>query len=226
MDRRGIHRAVEEGRYEEALGVCFEATVTEIQRAHIRRLSKHSACVQTRELINFAKVRLTGETRIEKGRRLVRIGQKDLAVRFLTEALRNGDGEADDYLLTGQTLEQLSRLEQALDYYEKATRLRGEAGDFLWLGMALEHMSRFRAAEAAYRQAVEVRGEAVDYLAKGRLLLKKGRLEESRTCLEIAFKLGEKESALELLQQLRAFESKARIKRVIQSISQMLGGKG
>ncbi len=215
---------MEEGRYEEALGITFDATVTETQRAHIRRLSKHRGCPETRELINFAKGRLTGETLLEKGRRMVRIGHKELAVRLLIDALRES-GEADDYLLTGQTLEQLSRLEQALDYYEKATRIRGEAGDFLWLGMALEHLSRFRAAEAAYRQAVEVRGDAVDYLAKGRLLLKKGRLGESKTCLEIAFKLGETESALELLQQLKAHESKARIKKVLQAISQLFNGK-
>ena len=90
---------------------------------------------------------------------------------------------------------------------------------------ALEHLARYDAAESAYRKAVEARGDAVDYLAKGRLLLKRSRFEESKNCLEIAFKLGERVTSLELLKQLKAQQNAGRLKKVLTTISQFLNGK-
>ena len=224
MDRLRIKEAVESGRYEETLKVAFDAPRDEIQKAHIRALAKHRNCTVTRELINHAKSRLTCETDLEKGRRLILIGMKELALKYLTRALEE-DGDADDCILAGQTLEQLSRVEQALAYFEKAVTLRGYATDYLWLGMALERLVRYDEAVDAYTQAVDGRGRADDYLAKGRLLLRLKRFDEAKPCLEKAFDLGEKITSLQLLQQLKTYQGRARIKKVITAISGFLNGK-
>ena len=74
MERLRIREAVESGRYEETLKVAFHAPRAEIHQAHIRALAKHRNCTVTRELINHAKSRLTCETDLAKGRRLILIG--------------------------------------------------------------------------------------------------------------------------------------------------------
>jgi tetratricopeptide (TPR) repeat protein len=224
LDRLGIKSCVTAGCYEAALGVDFDAKPAEIHRAHIRLMAVHRDALETRELINLAKIRLIRETPIEKGRRWIRIGQKERALDVMTCALEN-DGEADDYLLTGQILEQLWRIEAALPYFEKAVAIRGDAGDRLWLGMALENLNQWDEALSQYKKAVRMRGSAEDYLAKGRLLKQMGHLNQAKACLEQAYKLGDRITSLLLLQEINGQESRARFKKVVTAISGFLSVK-
>ena len=224
MDRRGIAECVGAGRFEEALGLDFDATKAAVHRAHIRTLALHRDDPETRERINLAKTRLIHETAIEKGRRWIRIGQKERALDVMQAVLENG-GEADDYLLCGQVLEQFWRIEAALPYFEKAVALRGNAGDRLWLGMALENLNRKEAALAEYEQAVRLRGSAEDYLAKGRLLKQMGAFEKARAALEQAYQRGERITSLLLLQEMNGDMSRARLRKVVTAISGFLSAR-
>jgi tetratricopeptide (TPR) repeat protein len=224
VDRLGIRDCVNAGRYEEALQAPFNAAAAELHRAHIRALALHRNAPDIRELINLAKTRLSSETPLEKGRRWIRIGLKEQALDVMTAALET-PGEPDDYLLTGQLLEQLWRIEAALAYFEKAVALRGNAGDRLWLGMALEHLNRLDEAKSQYTKAIEMRGFAEDFLARGRLFKKLGDRDKARADLETAYKLGERVTSLLLLQELQIEEGRARLKKVVAAISGFLSVK-
>lgn len=224
MDSFGIFECVRTGRYEAALGVEFDASRTAIHRAHIKALALHRNNPEIREQINRAKIALTHETPIEKGRRWVRIGEKERALEVMVAVLEDG-GETDDFLLVGQILEQFYRIEAALTYFEKAVAQRGDAEDRLWLGMALENLNRPDEALRQYRKAVRLRGSAEDYLAKGRLLKKMGETVKAKVALEQAYQLGEKVASLLLLQEITAAEGRARFKKVVTAISGFLSAK-
>ena len=224
MDALGIRDCVNAGRYEEALRVGFEAPAAEIHRAHIRALAAHRQSAETRELINRAKTRLASETDLERGRRWIRIGQKERALTIMEEVLKT-QGEPDDFLLTGQILEQLWRIEAALPYFERAVEMRGSAGDRLWLGMALEHLERSDDAMAQYTRAVELRGFPEDFLARGRLRRKIGETAKAKVDLEEAYKRGERITSVMLLQEIQAAESRARFRKVVTAISGFLSAK-
>lgn len=224
MDTLGIRDCVNTGRYEEALQVGFDATAADVHRAHIRALAIHRHSAETRELINRAKTRLASETDLEKGRRWIRIGQKERALAVMEAALET-EGEPDDFLLTGQILEQLWRIDAALPYFERAVEMRGSAGDRLWLGMALEHLERPDDALTQYTRAVEMRGFPEDYLARGRLRKKRGDLKKAKSDLEEAYKRGERVTSVMLLQQIQVAGSRARLKKVVTAISGFLSVK-
>lgn len=202
----------------------FDASAVEIHRAHIRALAIHRYSAETRELINRAKTRLASETDLEKGRRWIRIGQKERAL-VVMEAVLETQGEPDDFLLTGQILEQLWRIEAALPYFERAVEMRGSADDRLWLGMALEHLKRLDDALAQYTRAVEMRGFPEDYLARGRLRKKMGDLEKAKSDIEDAYRRGERITSVMLLQEIQAAASRAKLKKVVTAISSFLSVK-
>lgn len=221
MDKLRIKKCVEEGRYEEALQVSMDSIPSEINRAHIRMLAKYRDDVQIRELINQAKGRIVNETALEKGRRYSRIGFKEQAVALLTQSLPNS-GDADDYLLTGQLMEQLRSDERALEFFEAAVRLRGEAKDRLWLGTVLERLSRPEEALDQYKEAVRQRGDADDYLAVGGLLFSLSRFDEAQKALQKARALGDCSTAVQLLQNIKAVRGRARIKKLFAPIAELL----
>jgi tetratricopeptide (TPR) repeat protein len=208
------------GRYEEALSVTIHSSRGEVNRAHIKLLSRYRDCKETRELLNLAKSRITSETKVERGRRLIRIGMKEEALACLVPALEDG-GEPDDYLVVGQTLEQAWRLEAALPYFERVVALRGNAYDHLWLGTVLERLDRHDEAVEQYEHAVARGGSADDHRALGSLLLKTRRLDEAEAHLLKAVELGDDLSSPQLLQILKAERGKARLRRIFSSIGQI-----
>jgi len=213
-----LKECIESGRYEEAFNVSFESFRQEINKAHIRLLSRYRSSSETRELLNFAKSKITNESKLEKGRRLIRIGQKEKALEYLTSALKV-TGEPDDYLLLGQALEQTWRIEASLPYFERAVELRGNASDQLWLGTTLERLDRYDEALKCFSTAIKLRGEADDYRAKGSVLLKMKKIKEAKKCLEKAVSLGDKLSSVHLLQKIKIKNNKEKVKKVIDSIS-------
>ncbi len=224
MERLRIKKCVEEGRYEEALQVSIDCTPSVLHRAHIRLLAKHRDSAATREMINRAKGRITAETPLEKGRRFSRIGLKEEAVALLTEALKTG-GEADDFLLVGQLLEQLWRVDAALAFFETAVRLRGDAADRLWLGTTLERLSRFDEALVVYKDVATARGAAEDFAAWGSLLYRMGQLDEAEPVLRKAYSLGDRGTSLLLLQGIKAAKGRAGIRKLLSGIASLLLGK-
>jgi tetratricopeptide (TPR) repeat protein len=220
-ERLRIRDHVQSGRYEEALSVSVHASRAEVNRAHIRLLSRHRDCVDTRELLNHAKSRIAGESDIEKGRRFIRIGLKEEALALLMPALEDG-GDPDDYLVVGQTLEQAWRLEAALPFFEKAAELRGNAYDHLWHGTVLERLERYNDAIREYERAVALRGSADDHRSLGGVLLKNRRLEEAGVHLIKAVELGDDLTSPQLLQVLKAHKNKAKLKRLFQVIGALL----
>jgi tetratricopeptide (TPR) repeat protein len=224
VDTLGIKDCVNAGRYEEALQVGFDAPAAEIHRAHIRALATHRSSPDIRELINLAKTRLASETLLEKGRRWIRIGEKERALEVMVAGLKT-QGEPDDFLLAGQILEQMWRIEAALPYFEKAVEMRGDAGDRLWLGMAFEHLERLDDALEQYTHAVNLRGFAEDFLAKGRLHKKMGAIDKAKSDLQAAYQLGERITSLLLLQEIQTSESRAKFRKVVTVISSFLSAK-
>lgn len=215
---------VEEGRYEEALQISTQWKIADVNRAHIKLLAKYRSCSHTRELINQAKGRIVCETTLEKGRRFSRIGQKEQAVSLLIDALRDG-GEADDFLLVGQLLEQLWRIDSALEFFEAAVRVRGDAGDHLWLGTALERLSRYEEALVQYKEAALLRGAPEDFLARGSLLYRLKRLDEAEKYLLKSHALGERSTSIQLLQAIKADRGRARIRKLLSSVASIFNGK-
>ncbi len=214
-----IRDCVLSGRYEEALSVTIHSGRAAVNRAHIRMLSRYRGCAETRELLNLAKSRITSETAVERGRRLIRIGQKEEALACLIPALEaRENGDPDDYLVVGQTLEQDWRLDAALPYFERVVALRGNAYDRLWLGTVLERLDRHDDAIAQYEKAVELGGSADDYRALGSALLKKRRLDEAEAHLLRAVELGDDLSSPHLLQILKAERNRAKMRRFLERL--------
>ncbi len=209
-----IRECVRACRYEEALSISLESSRSEINRAHIRLLSRYRECPGIRELLNHAKSRVTKESDLAKGRRLTRIGRKAEALKYLAKALAKG-GDADDCLLAGQTFAQEWRLREALDYFERATGLRGDATDYLWLGTTLEQLGRHEQALAAFERAVKLRGEVDDYRSVGNLLLKMQRFVDAREYLEKAVSLGNDTASRISMQALKARRLRMRFRYVL-----------
>ncbi len=218
---RRIRECVDAGRYEEALSVSFDSSRAEINRAHIRLLSRYRRYPSIRELLNQAKSRIAAETAFQKGCRLNRLGRKEEALRYLTQPLAREDNP-DDLLMVGQTLAQTWRVGEALPYFEKCVRLRGEATDYLWLGTTLEQLGRNDEALNAYRCAIDLRGCAADYQFAGSLLLKTGAPSEALGYLTAAVRLDDEPISRQLVQECKTKRLRQRLSVFLQAIWGML----
>ncbi len=215
-DKR-IRDCVRAGRYEDALSVGLRSSRSEINRAHIKLLFRFRDRSKTREWINKAKSRITGESGLQKGRRLTRIGRKEEAIEFLEAALSNG-GSADDFILIGQTLEQTWRTMAALKYFERAVELRGDATDHLWLGSAFEQLDRHAEAVDIFGKAVALRGSADDHLSLGSVLMKMKRFDDAQAHLEKALALGDDIMSQRLLKTLMTHKKRQRLGKLKASL--------
>ncbi len=141
-------------RYEEALGIGYDAHNGVIREAHISLVTEYDDNSDVINALNEAKDTVINETLGDKGIRLSGLGLKNESLPFLKKAL---DKEPQDSLLCnwlGSTLCQLYRYAESLPYLEKALEL--EPDDILnnyWYGTALRNLNRTR--------------EAIPYLKRG-----------------------------------------------------------
>ncbi|MFH1436532.1 MAG: tetratricopeptide repeat protein [Pseudomonadota bacterium] len=110
------------GHYEAVLGVAHDASSKAIHRAHIMLLHRFRAFPDVVLCINNAKAAITGESYIEKGRRLSRIGKMEEALPYIRMAVER-QGKAADYRWLGNTLSRLKRYEEALPCFKKALEI-------------------------------------------------------------------------------------------------------
>ncbi len=214
---RRIRECVDAGRYEEALSVSFDSSRTEINRAHIRLLSRYRGYPSIRELLNQAKSRIATETTFQKGCRLNRLGRKEEALRYLTKPFTRNNNP-DDLLMVGQILAQTWRVDEALPYFDQCVRLRGEAADYLWLGTTLEQLGRHEEAFSAFKSAIDLRGCATDYQFAGSLLLKKGATSEALRYLTAAAKLDDDPISRQLVQECKTKRLRQRLSVFLHAI--------
>jgi tetratricopeptide (TPR) repeat protein len=177
------------GRYEDALGVPLSAPTEAINRAHVRLLYRHRDNPAVREALNRAKGTLFREGRLDKARRLLRIGRTEEALACLHRQSHEV-ADPEELHLIGYTLFQLGRYQEAYEYLERAAELRRGATDLLWLGNACERLERWEAALASYRHAVELRGSAIECHLLGNMLLKLERYDEALPAFDRAINLG------------------------------------
>ena len=110
------------GHYEAVLGVAHDAPSEAIHRAHITLLHRFRAFLDVIHVVNNAKAAITGESYIEKGRRLSRIGKMEEALPYIRMAVER-QGKSADYRWLGNTLSRLRRHEEALPCFQKALEL-------------------------------------------------------------------------------------------------------
>jgi tetratricopeptide (TPR) repeat protein len=213
---RTILDSVSGGRYEDALGVPVGADPPAINRAHVMLLHRHRQHPEVREALNRAKGVLGRETRVERARRLLRIGHTEEALAALREGNDDPD-DAEETHLIGYTLYQLGRYEEAVGYLEHAAELRRGATDLLWLGNTFERLERWESAAASYEYAVRLRGSAIECHLLGNVLIKLERYDEALPAFERAISLGMLDE--ELLEKRRAVlrrRGRTRLKGTIQ----------
>lgn len=219
---RTILDSVSGGRYEDALGVPVGASPPEINRAHVLLLHRHRDNPAVREALNRAKGVLGRETRIERARRLLRIGHTEEALAALRPE-NEEPGDAEQIHLIGYALYQLGRYGEAVGYLERAAELRRGATDLLWLGNAFERLERWESAAASYEYAVQLRGSAIECHLLGNALVKLERFDEALPAFERAISLGMLDD--ELLEKRRAVlrrRGRTRLKGKLQgAISQL-----
>jgi len=186
---RSILDSIAGGRYEEALGLPVGAAPSDVNRAHVMLLYRHKGEPAVREALNRAKGVLGREGRVERARRLLRIGCTEEALAALR---RDNPDPADpeEIHLIGYALYQLGRYAEAVPYLECAAELRRGATDLLWLGNALERLERWESAAASYERAVRLRGSAIECHLLGNALIKLERYDEALPAFERAISLG------------------------------------
>lgn len=132
---------VNDGRYEEALGVSFDAKPREIDDASIRLSRRYCQDAKVRQAINKASTQLKtertnphrhGERCRAVGIKLSESGKKGDSLPYLQKAV-DLLGEGFDYHWLGSTLAQTGRLREAIAHLEKAVQLRGDLIDHKWL---------------------------------------------------------------------------------------------
>jgi len=107
------------GHFEAVLGVAHDAPSEAIHRAHIMLIHRFRAFPDVIRCVNNAKAAITGESYIEKGRRLSRTGKMKEALPYIRMAVER-QGKAADYRWLGNTLSRLKRYEEALPCFKKA----------------------------------------------------------------------------------------------------------
>lgn len=166
------------GQYEEALGIPVDATIAQINRAHIRQLHRYNRHNEVKEALNRAKGNLTGEDPSTKARRLLAISQPENALGVLRANL-NGNSSGHEYHLIGYTLYQLNRYEEAKGYMETAASIRSTPFDFIWLGNTLERLRDFKNALVQYHNAIDQRGGEIEYRLAGNMYLETNDLDNA-----------------------------------------------
>ena len=176
------------GRYEDVLGVGYDATREQINRAHVRALFRFRGNTVAEEALNRAKGLLAEERTLDKARRLLRIERREEALEHLGRLLEDSrrppsrEDRAEAHHLAGWTLFRLERCAEALPHLERAAALRGLAADEVWLGNALEHLGLIERALDCYRRAVESRGHPAERRLLCKALLALDRWEEALSC--------------------------------------------
>lgn len=148
-------------RYEQALGVPFDASRAVVNRSHVRLLFAFRDHPAVREALNRAKSVLASERGPEKGRRLARISRHAEALPYLRAALRRGE-DIEDHVRLGRALERLERLDEALPHFARAAAGRGLAIDHHRLGAALFHLGRLEDARPHLERALEMGHDVLD----------------------------------------------------------------
>ncbi len=199
------------GLYEEALDLSVDATRSEINRAHIRRLHEFSDNPTVREALNKAKGIITTEGVCDKARRLVRLDKREAALTSLIRSINDKSG-AEEHHLAGYIFSRLGRNGEARIHLEKAAKLRGDALDYLWLGSTYERLNMFIEAIACYESAVRQRGDAEECRQLGNILIRMERFDEALPLLNRAANLGAMDHELE--EKRRTLLHKRRVQRM------------
>jgi len=161
MEPRQIIELVEKEKYEEALGVSYNAPQKEINVVHLKLASKFRDNQETQEALHKAFGAISNEDDAEKGQRLSKIGKHEEAVPYLKKAAE-AHVNGLNYHWLGSTLCELTRYQEALPYLRGAIELRGNAYDQHWLGRALFELGRCSDALPHIKKAVELRGSEGD----------------------------------------------------------------
>jgi tetratricopeptide (TPR) repeat protein len=189
-DAARIERLVSERRYEEALGLPFDAPRALVDREHMRLLHRFRTSPLVRQALNRAKGALVSESDCQRGRRLLAIGRVGEAVAALRRALER-DGAASTHHDLGRALCRLSRPGEALSHFETAAWLRGDPDDLLWLGRTLDTLGRSGEALVHLERLVAVRGTPRDHHWIGVTLFGLGRTAEAASHLRLAASEGD-----------------------------------
>ncbi len=105
----------------------------------------------------------------------------ELAQAYFREAVRLRPDSAEAHNNLGCALQQVGRLEEALEHFDEALRLRHDYADAHYnRGNTLLKMDRLREAEAHFRRAVELRPDAAEIRCRlADALRRMGRLGEA-----------------------------------------------
>ena len=148
-------------RYEQALGVSFDADRSSVNRRHVKLLYRFRDHPSVREALNRAKSVLASEKGLQKGRRLAHLSRHAEALPYLCVAVQEG-GDMEDRVRLGRVLERLKRFEEALPHFGRAASERGLAIDHHRLGAALFHLDRLEDALPHLERAVELGHDVLD----------------------------------------------------------------
>ncbi len=148
-------------RYEQALGVPFDASRASVNRSHVKLLFRFRDHPSVREALNRAKSVLAAEQGPEKGRRLAHNSRHAEALPYLHAAVLQG-ADLEDHVRLGRALERLERLDEALPHFARAASRRGLAIDHHRLGAALYHLGRLEDARPHLERAVELGHDVLD----------------------------------------------------------------
>jgi tetratricopeptide (TPR) repeat protein len=148
-------------RYEQALGVTYDASRASVNRSHVKLLHRFRDHPSVREALNRAKSELTSEPASQKGRRLAQLAAHAEALPHLRTAVRQGT-DVEDHVRLGLALERLERLDEALPHFLRAVTARGLAIDHHRLGAALFHLGRYQDARPHLQRAVEHGHDVLD----------------------------------------------------------------
>lgn len=196
------------GKYEEALGVSFNASRASVTRAHIRQLHHFSHSESTREALNRAKITLLDESIERKTQRLLNLGQMEAAF-LLLEGHIDEHATAYNYYMLGYILYRMDRYVESATYMEKAFGLNDSPFHAIWLGCAWERQGKLRRALKYYLFAIEKRGHETEYRMAGNLYFHVGELSNALHHLQRAIELGAKDE--DVFEKVSAIQQKQKL---------------
>ncbi|MBN2527690.1 MAG: hypothetical protein JXR76_14960 [Deltaproteobacteria bacterium] len=184
-----LEKLVSKGCYEEALGVSFDATPSEVARAHIRQLHYFSNSERAREALNQARTALQGENAERKSQRLLNVDQLEAAQVVMERALGT-NASAYNYYMQGYILYRMGRYVESEKYMQKAFDRSGSAFHAVWLGCSMERQGKLKEALEQYIFAIEKRGNETEHRMAGNLYYHIGDYVRACTHLEKAVSMG------------------------------------